>query len=222
MPSMPNAPSPAARRRRRRRSPFVPADPATLGVALDPALAQLRAGLAAHRRRLWLRRAVRRGWMVLAAVAVAELVLVVAQRHLAARGRARVAAAIPVIGLLVLLVMVARARPSLGETALAVDAEGGAGDAIASALAFAGTLARGRDRRRTPTDETIDVGAGFDVHQAEERFVRRQRRDALGRLHAVDPRPVPAALRAAARPRLARRRSPSSCRRCSCPTRRTP
>ena len=173
MPSMPNrrSPKPAAT------APvaFVPADPATLGVALDPALAQLRTGLAAHRRRLWLRRAVRRAWMVLAVVAVAELLLVVAQRIWPLEGATVLAAAIPVIGLLVLLVMVARARPSLGETALAVDAEGGLGDAIASALAFAGTspMAPSLDEA---ADETIDVGTGFDVHQAEERFVRRQRR----------------------------------------------
>src|SRR5215204_4769753 len=166
---------------------FVPADPASLGVALDPALAQLRTGLAAHRRRLWLRRAVRRGWMVLAAVAVAELLLVVAQRIWPLEGATVLAAAIPVIGLLVLLVMVTRARPSLGETALAVDAEGGVGDAIASALAFAGASPSAATVDET-TDETIDVGSGFDVHRAEERFVRRQRRDALGRLHAVDPR----------------------------------
>ena len=53
-----------------------------------------------------------------------------------------VALALPVVGLLVLLVLVVRARPTLGETALAVDAEGGAGDAVASALAFAGVDAR--------------------------------------------------------------------------------
>ena len=90
--------------------PFVPADPATLGVALDPALAQLRAGLAAHRRRLWLRRAVRRGWVVLAAVAVAELALVVAQRIWPLEDAPVLGAAIPVIGLLVLVSMTARAR----------------------------------------------------------------------------------------------------------------
>ena len=35
--------------------------------------------------------------------------------------------------------------------------------------------------------ETILIGDGFDLHDAEGRFVRRQRRDALGRLHATDP-----------------------------------
>src|SRR5215204_2497389 len=121
--------------------PFVPADPALLGVAdLDPALGQLRGGLAAHRRRLWLRRAVRRAWAVLAVVVLVELVLVVARRIWPLESAPLVAAAVPVLGLLALLVLVVRARPSLGETALAIDAESGSGDAIASALAFAGTM----------------------------------------------------------------------------------
>src|SRR6187551_2537919 len=118
-------------------TPYVPADPATLGVALDPALVELRAGLAAHRRRLWLRRAVRRAWYVLAVVMVAELLLVIAQRLFPLEQAPLVAAALPVLGLLALLVVVVRARPTMGETALAVDAEGGSGDAVASALAFA-------------------------------------------------------------------------------------
>ncbi|MEW6226198.1 MAG: hypothetical protein AB1627_16375, partial [Chloroflexota bacterium] len=47
------------------RPDFVPSDPATLGVALDPALAELRGTVVRHRRRLWLRRSVRRAWFVL-------------------------------------------------------------------------------------------------------------------------------------------------------------
>ena len=90
-----------------------------------------------YRRRLWFRRAVRRAWYVLAAVAVAELVLAVAQRLLPLEQAPLVALAIPVLGLLVLLVLVVRVRPSIGETALAVDAEGGVGRRLASALAFA-------------------------------------------------------------------------------------
>src|SRR5215207_5630359 len=119
---------------------FVPADPATLGVPLDPALAQLRSGLVRHRRRLWFRRAVRRAWYVLASVAAIELLLVAAQRMWPLEGAPVVAVAVPVLGLLSLLVATVRAQPSLGETALAVDAEGGSGDAIASALAFAGAM----------------------------------------------------------------------------------
>ncbi|HEX5828621.1 MAG TPA: hypothetical protein VFY23_13935, partial [Candidatus Limnocylindrales bacterium] len=174
---------------------FVPADPATLGVTLDPALAELRAGLASHRRRLWMRRIIRRGWYVLAAVAVAALVLAVAQRVWPLEGAGLVAAAIPVLGLLVLLVLAVRARPSLGETALAVDAESGDGDAIASALAFAAAMPE--TAAVGDADMTIEVGAGFDVHDAEGRFVRRQRRDALMRLRTIDP--------GLFRPRLARR-----------------
>ncbi|MEO5965817.1 MAG: hypothetical protein ABIR11_10165, partial [Candidatus Limnocylindrales bacterium] len=67
MPTIPKL-RPPVRRGPRAATPFVPADPATLGVALDPALTQLRSGLASHRRRLWLRRSVRRGWYVLAVV----------------------------------------------------------------------------------------------------------------------------------------------------------
>ena len=152
--------------------PFVPTDPALLGVAdLDPALAQLRGGLAAHRRRLWLRRGVRRAWYVLAAVAVIELVLVVAQRIWPLEGAPLIAVAVPVLGLLALLVLVVRARPSLGETALAVDAESGSGDAIASALAFAGTMPETASARNAAdTDETILIGDGFDLHDAEGRL----------------------------------------------------
>ena len=50
-------------------SPVIPADPArVLTGPLDPALIALRASVASHRQRLWLRRLVRRGWMALAAV----------------------------------------------------------------------------------------------------------------------------------------------------------
>src|SRR4051795_2898324 len=134
-PSRPGTPS---RRPAADTAAYVPADPAALGVPLDPALVELRSGLAAHRRRLWLRRNVRRAWSVLAVVMVAELVLAIAQRLLPLEHAPLVAAALPVLGLLALLVLVVRVRPSMGETALAVDAEGGSGDAVASALAFAG------------------------------------------------------------------------------------
>ena len=177
-------------------APFVPSDPASLGVALDPALSEIRAGLAAHRRRLWMRRAIRRAWYVAAIVAAAELVLAVAQRLFPLEGAPLVALALPLLGLLVLLVLVVRARPSLGETALAVDAEGGAGDAVASALAFAGAMP-GAAGPAGDSDETIAVDGTFDIAEAESRFVRRQRRDAVSRLRAVDP--------SLFRPRLERR-----------------
>src|SRR4051794_1087710 len=145
---------------------YVPADPASLGVALDPALVELRSGLAAHRRRLWLRRAVRRAWYVLAVVMVAELALAVAQRLFALEQAPLIAAALPIFGLLALLVLVVRARPTLGETALAVDAEGGAGDAVASALAFASAHPADAGPSAGPDDDTIAVDATFTIAEA--------------------------------------------------------
>ena len=121
-----------------------------------------------------------------------------------------------------LLVLVVRARPSIGETALAVDAEGGSGDALASALAFAQAMPATAGPAGADDDETIVVGEGFELGAAEARFVRRQRRDAVGRLRTIEPglfRPAPRA----SGPRWSRW-SPacSSSRRCCCPTRRTP
>ena len=49
----------------------VPPDPlATLDGPFDPELVQLRGALLPYRRRLWVRRLVRRGWIALAAVVV--------------------------------------------------------------------------------------------------------------------------------------------------------
>ena len=144
---------------------FVPSDPATLGVALDPALAELRSTVVCHRRRLWLRRSVRRAWFVLAAVAVAGLVLAVAQRLLPLEHAPIVALALPFVGAIVLLLLVVRARPTLGETAIAVDAEGGAGDRVASALAFAGALPgiAGPGPAADAVGDAIRVGVGLDL-----------------------------------------------------------
>ena len=166
---------------------IVPADPATLGVALDPALLTLRAGLVAHRRRLWLRRSVRRAWYVLAGVAVAEIALAIAMRVAPVEWGPQLAAAVPIVGLLVLLVLVVRARPSIGETALALDAEGGSGDALASAFAFAQAMPATAGPAAEDDDETIVVGEGYELGAAEARFVRRQRRDAVGRLRTIEP-----------------------------------
>ena len=168
--------------------PFIPADPATLDSPLDPALGAIRAGLVAHQRSLWLRRAVRRAWLVAAVVAVAELGLAVAQRTWPLENAPLVAAALAVAGALALLVAVVLVRPSIGETALAVDAEARTGDAIASALAFAPS-APGPEPASDDADEaTIAVGPSFDLAAAEARFVRRQRRDALARLRVVEGR----------------------------------
>ena len=93
------------------------------------------------------------------------------------RGAPIVGAAIPIVGLLVLLVAVVRARPSLGETALAVDVEGGLGDRVSSAL----ELAVGFPASAAPPAEGVDLDAttaATDDAAEADRFVRRQRRDA--------------------------------------------
>ena len=57
-------------------APVVPPDPrSAITGPLDPTLLAIRSGLVPHRRRLWLRRIVRRAWIALAAVVVAELML---------------------------------------------------------------------------------------------------------------------------------------------------
>jgi hypothetical protein len=54
----------------------VPPDPrAVLPAPLDPVLESVRASLIPHRRRLWMRRIVRRAWIALAVLAVAEAAL---------------------------------------------------------------------------------------------------------------------------------------------------
>jgi hypothetical protein len=144
---------------------IVPVDPASLSTTLDPALQEIRAGLVRHRRRLWLRRSVRRAWFVLASVAAAELVLAVAARLTPIETAPIAAAAIPVLGLVVLLVLVTRVRPSIGETALALDAEAGTGDRLASALAFAATLpsTAGPDGDEAEDGIAVNPDGAFDV-----------------------------------------------------------
>ena len=85
----------------------------------------IRSALAPFRRRLWLRRSVRRAWRVLAAVLIAEAVLWTIARIVPFERAPWVALALPIVGLLLLAVLVLRARPSIGEAALAVDAEAG-------------------------------------------------------------------------------------------------
>ena len=146
---------------RRRRQGFVapatviPPDPRLhLSGPLDPVARRLRAGLAPHRRRLWLRRIVRRSWMALAAIAIGEGLLWTVARFVPLEAAPVIAVAIPVIVLLGLLLAAAEARPSLGETALAVDMEGRLGDRVSSALELAVAFPasstpplRGDDRR---------------------------------------------------------------------------
>ena len=77
------------------------------------------------------------GWIAVAAVVVAELVLWTIARFVPLERAPVIAAAIPLIGLLGWLIAGVRARPRLGETALAVDAEGALGDRVSSALELA-------------------------------------------------------------------------------------
>ena len=77
----------------------VPPDPrSAVAGPLDPALVAIRGGLVPHRRRLWLRRIVRRTWIALAAILVAELVLWTVARFVAIEYAPVIAVAIPVIG----------------------------------------------------------------------------------------------------------------------------
>ncbi|MEX2184630.1 MAG: hypothetical protein WEC14_09295, partial [Chloroflexota bacterium] len=117
---------------------IVPADPrAVLTGPLDPALLAIRSSLATHRRRLWTRRIVRRVWIAAAVVAVAEAALWTVARFVALESAPLAAAAIPMVAALGLLVAAVHARPTIGETALAVDMEGGLGDRVSSALELA-------------------------------------------------------------------------------------
>ncbi|MFH0750202.1 MAG: hypothetical protein V2B17_00025, partial [Chloroflexota bacterium] len=156
---------------------LTPPDP----VPADAELRAIRAGLRRQRSRLWLRRAVRRAWWALATALVAEVILLATARLIPLGAATAVAVAIPAVVLVALLVVVVRARPSLGETALAVDAEAGLADRLGSALAFAAETA----------------GAGDPDAAAHAGFVARQRRDALDVLAVLPPGTF--------RPRIARR-----------------
>ncbi|HEU5202746.1 MAG TPA: hypothetical protein VFU17_00475, partial [Candidatus Limnocylindrales bacterium] len=159
----------------------VPPDPrSAVAWPLDPALVAIRAGLVPHRRRLWLRRIVRRAWIAVAAVLAAELVLWTVARFVAIEYAPLIAVAIPVIGLVALIGAAIQARPSIGETALAVDAEGRLGDRVSSAL----ELAVAYPAAAGPGEIVEAVAADNDD---VEQFVRRQRRDALGALRVVRP-----------------------------------
>lgn len=136
--------------------------------------------------------------MAVVAIVGAELVLWLAARIAPLEAAPSVAAAIAVIGLLALLAAAVRARPSLGETALAVDREGRLGDRVTTALALAVAL----PGIAAPPDEAetaslTDESGAPDREAEERRFIRRQRRDALTALGL--------ARRDLFRPRLSRR-----------------
>jgi hypothetical protein len=138
---MTRLPRPGSFRRRDARplgGAVIPPDPRQhLTGPLDPPLSAVRALLAPHRRRLWLRRIARRAWIAVAAVMIAEALLWTVARFIPLEAAPVIGAAIPLIGALGLLAAAIVARPSLGETALAVDVEAGLGDRVSSALELA-------------------------------------------------------------------------------------
>jgi len=163
---------------------------------LDPLLLALRASLLPYRRRLWIRRLVRRAWVALATVVVAELVLWTLARFAPLESAPVLGAAIPVVVLAALLVVGVRARPQVGETALAIDAEARLDDRLSSAL----ELAAGFPASAGPAPDgaaSLDPSLAGDEAAQTDRFIRRQRQDALSVL-----RTVPSAL---FRPRVSRR-----------------
>ncbi len=163
----------------------VPPDPrAVLEGPLDPSLEAIRGALVAHRNRLWLRRIVRRTWLALAAVAIGEAILWTIARFIPVEAAPIVAVAIPIAVALILIVAAVRARPSLGETALAVDVEGDLGDRVSSAM----ELAVAYPGSAMPPAEDLDLDASVaarDEAAETDRFVRRQRRDALSTLRTA-------------------------------------
>ena len=195
---------PATVRGRASRWPVRPGRPAH-GAGhrpLDADLVAIRRLLAPHGRRLWFRRIVRRAWLVLAAAVVAELVLWTLARVVPLEIAPTIAAAIPVVAGLALLVLAVVSRPSLGETAIAVDREGGLGDRAASALALAVAFpdTAGVQPVAEAGEGAAAIEAGdvtFDPEEERREFVRRQRRDTVTAL-----RTTPANL---FRPRFSRR-----------------
>ncbi|HEX2755618.1 MAG TPA: hypothetical protein VHM48_09150, partial [Candidatus Limnocylindrales bacterium] len=163
----------------------VPIDPRlVVNGPLDPSLDAIRVGLAGHRRRLWMRRIVRRAWLALAGIGVLEAALLGLARLVPIEILPSLVAAIAIGGLMVLLAFAVRARPSLGETAVAVDGEGRLGDRVSSALSLATTY----PALAGPADPAAEDTAGpiSDAGEAE-RFVRRQRLDAIGALRVAPP-----------------------------------
>ncbi|HEY6058749.1 MAG TPA: hypothetical protein VIV06_12005, partial [Candidatus Limnocylindrales bacterium] len=150
---------------------LAPPDPqAVPGAAIDPELGALRAQLLRFRAALWLRRFVRRAWIALAVVAILEVLLWAAARIAPLEFAAVIAAAIPAVVLVGLLAATVRVRPSLGETALAVDREAALGDRVASALALGALLPDDVDARRSAP------------------FIARQRHDAALAIATISPR----------------------------------
>jgi hypothetical protein len=130
------------------------------------------------------RRIVRRAWLAIAGVALAETILLGLARLIPIEALPTLVAAIAIAGVALWLASAVRARPSLGETAVALDGEGRLGDRVSSALSLAvafPAVAGPADPTVAETDEPVT-----DVAETE-RFVRRQRLDALAALRVAPP-----------------------------------
>jgi hypothetical protein len=191
----------AALRRRRLEPgerPVVPLDPRlVVSGPLDPALDAIRASLQPHRRRLWLRRIVRRAWVALAVGAALEAILFGVARVVPLEVLPSLAVTVAIVVIGGWLAAAIRSRPSIGETAIALDAEARLGDRVSSALSLAAAFPALAGPAPV-LDESDEGGPDEGGDAAEtERFVRRQRVDALAVLRVASA--------ALFRPRLARR-----------------
>ena len=72
-----------------------------------------------------------------------------------------IAAAIPVVAVVALAIVTGVARPSIGETAIAVDVEGGLRDRLTSALALAGDGATPEGDRAPAVTRSTTSSAGI-------------------------------------------------------------
>src|SRR3954452_15744660 len=108
-------------------------------MTLDPQLLDLRRSLSRFRRRVWLRRIVRDGSLILAAVVVIELILAVCARLIPFPYLAIASVAVIALGFVALLIDAIRVRPTLAEAVLAVDTEDGLADRVSTALSLATT-----------------------------------------------------------------------------------
>ena len=151
-------------------------------MSLDPQLLDIRRSLGRFRRRVWLRRIVRDGSLILAVVVIAELILAVVARLMPFQWQAISSVAVIALGAVALLIDAIRVRPTLAEAALAVDSEDGLADRVSTALSLATSSPDLASAEPVADDGTDSEPATF------ARMVRLQRRDALAYLHSADPR----------------------------------
>ena len=157
-------------------------------MTLDPQLVELRRSLGRFRRRLWLRRIVRDGSLIIAGVVAAQLVLAVIARVIAFEYHLPAAIGVVVVGVVALIIDAIRVRPTLAEAALAVDSEDGLSDRVSTALSLATSapeLAGVEGDVLAADDEPDSPRPDAAVY---EHLVRLQRRDALNALVGADPR----------------------------------